>query len=390
MNRVDVVAVLLFVAALFGGWRSGFVRRILSWLGLVAGLWLGTRVVPWFLDTSDGTVMLGPREFMVAATVLVLCAALGQLIGAIIGSRLRSWVTKLHLGRADQFLGSVAAGVGIVFMAWIVLPVMAQVPGWPSAAARESTVARWIDSGLGRPPRAFDGIAKALGVNRLPNVFEELARSPEVGPPPATTPAPQEVLDAAIQSVVRIAGPSCNRLQSGSGAVVGPDLVVTNAHVVAGMREVRVETVQGARRAGQVIAFDPRNDLALVSVRDLGRPPLEMRSARDGEVGAALGFPGGGDLKISPFRVERHLDAFGRDIYDEARVRRNILVLAAQLEPGDSGGPLIAPDGALIGVSFAVAPDQPDTSYAIRTEDVQALLLATRVREPVAVGPCTG
>ena len=390
MNRVDLVAGILFVGALIGGWTTGLVRRFLSWAGLVGGLWLGSRIVPELVDWGDPGHKIGPRQFMVAASILVVCAVVGQLVGAVIGGRLRSWVTRLHLGRADQVLGAAAGVVGVVLILWIVLPVMAQVPGWPSAAARESTIARWIDDGLGRPPAAFDGVARALGVDRLPNVFEGLSRSPEVGPPPTATPVDQQVLDRVVRSVVRITGPACNRVQAGSGSVVGPDLVLTNAHVVAGMGDVRVETVDGGPRDGQVVAFDPRNDLALVSVPDLGRPALPLRDARDGDEGAVLGFPGGGDLKISPYRVERHLDAFGRDIYDDTRVRRNLLVLAAQLEPGDSGGPLVAPDGAVAGVAFAVAPDQRGTSYAISVADVRALIAATRVLEPVSVGPCTG
>jgi S1-C subfamily serine protease len=227
-------------------------------------------------------------------------------------------------------------------------------------------------------------------VDRLPNVFDELSRSPRAGSPPASTPVDPAVLATVERSIVKVAGPACGRVQAGSGSVVGPDLVVTNAHVVAGMSKVSVETLDGVDRPGTVVAFDPRNDLALVSLPGLDRPALPIRAGRDGDVGAALGFPGGGNLKVSPFRIDRHLDASGRDIYGEERVERNLLVLAADLEPGDSGGALVAPDGALVGVAFAIAPDQPGTAYGIRTDELASLLAATPGREPVSVGACTG
>ena len=389
MNRLDVLAIILLIAAAVGGWWSGLVRRLLSWAGLLAGLWVGSQLLPRVVGT-DTHVELEPAQFLKAAGVLVACAVVGHLLGRAVGGPVRSWVTTAPHGKADQGLGALAGVVGVVLLMWIVLPAMASVPGWTATSARESAVAQLIDDVLGRPPSAFDGISRSLGLDRLPNVFDDLRPSPGVASPPPDSTISQEVLDRALQSVVKVTGPACGRIQAGSGSVVGDDLIVTNAHVVAGVEDLSVETTDGRERDATVVAFDPRNDLALLSAPGLGRPVLELRDSASGDVGVALGFPGGGDLAISPFRIEREMDAVGRDIYGDQRVDRTILVLAAELQPGDSGGALLADDGRLIGVAFAVAPDQSGTAYGIRVEELQALLAATTTREPASVGGCAG
>jgi S1-C subfamily serine protease len=265
---------------------------------------------------------------------------------------------------------------------------MGDVPGWPAREARSSQVARAIDRSLGSPPGLFDNLSRSLGVDGLPQVFEDLRPAPEVRPPPARSPVTGAALAAAEASTVKVVGPACNRLQSGSGWVARPGLVVTNAHVVAGVEEVRVETSDGTRHSAEVVAFDPRHDLALVEARSLKAPPLLVADAAEGDVGVALGYPGGGPLTVAPFRVSRRIDADGRDIYDSESVRRNLLVLGAELQPGDSGGPLVDPQGRVVGVTFAIAPDQSAVAYAIAMQEVRTLVAGAGSRR-VAVGPCT-
>ena len=90
--------------------------------------------------------------------------------------------------------------------------------------------------------------------------------------------------------------------------------------------------------------------------------------------GAVFGHPGGGPLEASPFRVDRRIRAVGRDIYGAARTERDVLVLAADLEPGDSGSALVSPDGDVVGVAFAIAPDRPGVAYALTPAEVRAAL----------------
>jgi S1-C subfamily serine protease len=136
-----------------------------------------------------------------------------------------------------------------------------------------------------------------------------------------------------------------------------------------------------------VVAFDPGADLALVRT-DLQRRPLSLAEPRVGDQGVVMGFPGGGPFDPSPFRVGELLSARGLDIYDARTVDRQILALAAALEPGDSGSAVLRADGAVVGVAVAVAPDRPDVGYALNTSELRELLAAPTDGR-VSTGPCT-
>src|SRR5690606_13850085 len=152
------------------------------------------------------------------------------------------------------------------------------------------------------------------------------------------------------------------------------DLVVTNAHVVAGEDESTVELADGSTLDADVVAFDPDRDLAVLRTDGAGGPPLSLRDAEVGDVGGVFGRPGGGPLEISPFRVADEITAVGRDIYDSGSTSREVLVLASELAPGDSGSALVDPAGEVIGVAFAVAPDKPGVAYALAIDELEAVL----------------
>jgi S1-C subfamily serine protease len=190
---------------------------------------------------------------------------------------------------------------------------------------------------------------------------------------------------------VKVEGQACDRIYEGSGFTVGNDLVVTNAHVVAGegRGQTSVLLPSGQRLAATVIMFDPRRDLALLRVISLGEKPLSVRVAHTGANGAVFGHPNGqNDVAITPARVAQEETAVGRDLYDSSNTRRDILVLAAALAHGDSGGPMVDTSGAVIGVAFAISADQPNTSYALSTTELRAALQQLRDPAGASTGPC--
>lgn len=178
-------------------------------------------------------------------------------------------------------------------------------------------------------------------------------------------------------------------MQDGTGWVVAPELIVTNAHVVAGERSTTVIRDDGRRLDATLVAFDAARDLAVLRTRALDRPPLVLAADAPGPGGSGgvFGRPGGGPLRVAPFAVSRSLDATGRDIYGTDRTRRRVLELAVALRPGDSGAPLVAPDGSVGGVAFAVARDRGDVAYALEPSEVRAVL-ATVSAATVSAGPC--
>ena len=197
--------------------------------------------------------------------------------------------------------------------------------------------------------------------------------------------------------------PFGDQIQAGSGWVAGADLVVTNAHVVAGERNTHVETNDGRRLTATVIAFDPGRDVAVLRVRNLrlfakevmpkfaSSPAPPRVDGGDGLVGAVFGYPGGGPLAISSARIAETVDAAGTDIYRTGRTSREVFVIASNLAPGDSGGPLVDQRGRMVGVAFAVDPGHDGTAYALTRAEVDSVLepvLNGTGRSSVGTGPC--
>ena len=385
MNGLDLLLILLAGLAAYGGWRLGFLRRLSGWLGAAAGMAVAIVLLPRLVERlslgSDLAIV------MVSTALLVLLASIGQGLGASIGSRLRQEVDSPAVRQLDAVGGSLLGVGAVVVLAWLVVPVMAEAAGWPSASARGSTLARLVDEHLPDPPPQITDLERELAGGGYPQLFTGLRAAPDIASAPADSGMPQAVLESAARSVVRVRAEACGRLQSGSGFVVQPGIVATNAHVVAGAEQLSLDTPDGTRTEGVVVAFDPAVDLALVAT-DLDRPALALAEPSAGERGLVMGFPGGGPFEPSPFEVGDLLGARGLDIYDAETVDRDILALAAALEPGDSGSAVLRSDGVVIGVAVAVAPDQPEVAYALNATELDQLL-DRGARGPVGTGPCT-
>jgi S1-C subfamily serine protease len=384
---VNLFDLLLVVAALFaalGGWRMGFLRRLSGWIGAGLGLTAGILVLPTVMERLDASSDL--TIFAVGAAVLVLLASIGQGIGALVGSRLRLGVDSSVGQRTDAVLGAVLGIVGVAVLAWLVLPVMADTEGWPSAAARGSTLSRALSDHLPTPPSQITDLERQLAGGEFPRVFAGLRAAPELPPPPAGSTIDEELLARVSASTVKVRAPACERIQSGSGFFVADGLVATNAHVVAGADGITLATTDGDEHDGRVVAFDPDIDLALIAT-DLDRPVLPLAEPAVGDAGLVMGFPGGGPFAPSPFQVGDRLPATGFDIYERALVERDLLVLSSALEPGDSGSAVVRDDGTVVGVAMAIAPDREGVAYALASDEL-AELVATTGATAAATGPC--
>ncbi|CAN5784451.1 MarP family serine protease [soil metagenome] len=387
MNGLDLVLIVVGFAAAIGGYRLGFVTRAISWLGMLIGIVAGSLALPSAIDRLDQRIGRSDLVF-VAAGVIIGAGLLGQALGLFVGSRLHTAIPAGRARRLDAGVGALAGVLGVAVTLWLVVPAMADVPDWPARQARGSVVVRAVDRVFPEAPDPSRSVRRLLG-DRYPRVFDALRPAPELGPPPASTGLSVEVAQRVTASTVLVAGEACDQIQEGSGFVVGPDLVATNAHVVAGESKTEVETSDGARHVGTVVAFDPARDLAIIHVEGLDRPVLPLGAAAEGDRGAVFGHPGGGPLRLAAFEVGQRIDATGADIYDERGVTREVLVLAAALRPGDSGSALVSPDGDVVGVAFAIAPDRPGVAYALSTDELQQVLDGAGT-STVDAGACIG
>lgn len=385
MNLFDVFVLLVALAAAAGGYRLGFLARALSWVGLAVGLYLTTRFLPDLLELVPLPAEDPTGRLVVAIGILLIGAFLGQGIGLLVG-------TKAHFaipaaGRPlDRAGGAVAGAFGVLVAIWLLLPTLAEVPGTVSRQARNSYIARSIDSTAPEPPDTLNALRRLVGDTRFPDVFAALRPAPDVGPPPSGVGLPDALVESVAGSTFRVEGPACGRLQEGSGFVVEPEVVLTNAHVVAGQESTELIGIDGSRTAAQVVYFDPDTDLAVLAAPGLGASPLAIDDGGVGTQGAVFGYPGGGDLEMSPFEVREEVEAVGRDLYGGGPTRRQVLILASALAPGDSGGALVSPSGSVVGAAFAIAPDRSDTAYALDAEELREALSAPRA--PADTGPC--
>lgn len=385
MNALDLFILVVAVAAMAGGFRRGFVARASSWVGMGLGLYVGARLVPVVAEQLEGA---GDISLLSASAAVLLGATfLGQAVGAVVGSRLRISVGDGVGHRTDQAFGAVAGLVAVAVVLWFLLPAVATAPSWPAEQARSSIVATALDDLLPPAPDALQGLGRLVGDDRFPEVFAGLQEAPEVGAVPAASGLSAETANDVRRSTVKVVGEACERLQEGSGFVSGPDQVVTNAHVVAGTVALAVERSDGSQVPARVVYFDPSTDVAVLQAPGLDRDPLDVVAPEEGDRGGVFGYTGGEELEISPFEVARVTSAVGTDIYDAAPTRREVLFLAAQLAPGDSGGALVDPAGDVVGLAFAIAPDDPGVAYALDTSEVVEALEASG-RAPVSTGPC--
>lgn len=385
---LDLAIIVAVILAALGGYRLGLLARAASWVGMVLGLYVSFKLLPniieWF-DDPDPSSRLG-----ITLMVLIAGAFIGQALGLIVGMRVHRFLPHGPLKIADKAGGAVFAAFGVLIVVWaLVIPSMRDVAGWPSQQVRNSAVAQALHDAAPAPPKTFRALRRLVGDSGFPSVFNSLGASPDPGPAPVNTALSAATVARVAASTVKVEGEACRRIQEGSGYAAGIDTVVTNAHVVAGVKSPRVlRPSDGRRLPATVVVFDADRDLAVLRVRNLNQTPLTMGEGKAGDQGAVFGHPGGQDrVTMSPASVSQRVRAVGRDLYDTHATRRDVFILASVLQPGDSGGPLVNVNGVVIGVAFAIAPDKPDTAYALTNREVQAAL-AAQSATAVPTGNC--
>ena len=386
MNLLDLCLLAIAVIAAVGGYRLGFLTRTVSWIGMGIGLLASARALPWFIDNFSEQ---SPLSLLLFAGILLLVGSfLGQALGVLIGSRLRFRLPSQDWRGADHVMGAAAGLLGAAVCFWLLLPAMSSAPGFFAQQTRQSVIARGVDRLFPEAPDTLLALRQIVGEDQFPRVFDALTPAPDIGPPPGDPGLPAGVAERVTASTVKITGPACNRVQEGSGFVaLGPDVVVTNAHVVAGQDSTQVERSDGTVFDASVVVFDPNRDLAILRVPGLDRTPLPIADGGVGASGGVFGHPGGAPLRIAPFVVGDEVRAVGTDIYDSRRTERQVLILASQLRPGDSGAALVDGNGAVVGVAFAIAPDDPDVAYGLDTSELDAVVGGDLVT-PIDTGPC--
>jgi hypothetical protein len=383
MNLVDVL-ISVFVLALAGiGFERGLIRSALPLVGFVVGAAVGARVGPALL--TDGSESAYAPLVTVIAGVLAGAALAIAMEG--VGSALRE---RVGLGRAGGALDGTGGGLLLaalaLLMAWAFGAVALHTPGSGRVELRSAVQRSAI---LG----ALNDVLPPSGP--LLNVLRRIDPTPALEGPEANVSAPDPKIasdpdvDRAGASTLKVLGSACGLGVIGSGWVIGPELVATNAHVVAGTDDTTVTPREGAPEleAGAV-HYDPRNDFAILRVPGLSLPALELASgARSGTSGAVLGYPENGPYQVEPARLGTTAAVMSQDSYGRGPLRREMTSFRGEVRSGNSGGPLVDAQGRVLTTVFGAEQDgrQPG-GLGVPNSVARAAL--ERKLEPTGTGPC--
>jgi S1-C subfamily serine protease len=373
-------AILAFTLALgLWGYRQGLIVGALTLLGFLAGAFVGSRIGPLLLNQGADS------------PYAPLCGALGALLaGSLSAVTLETYALGLRekvlrrsfLRTADGAGGAALIASVALGLAWVFGAVLLHAPSTTRLRAdiQQSVILRSLNDVL--PPTG--PLLNALDrVDPAPTVLGPAA--PVAAPDPAIASDP-DVLRAA-DSVVRVLSTACGLGIEGSGWAVEPEIVVTNAHVVAGADDTTVTTQDGTQLTATPIYYEPRLDLALLRV-GTALPTLPVNSQRhEGEDAAVLGYPENGPYQLSPARIGETRATISEDSYGNGPVERTITALSGSVRSGNSGGPLVDGDGDVVGTVFAATTSGPEGGFAIPAEQVREALRHTS--EGVGTGPCT-
>ena len=387
---VGILLVLALYAVL--GYRRGLLLTVLSTVGFLVGGALGLMFLPG-LVAQYSPIQDGIGRPLVLVVLLLLAATLGQHLVSRLGWGAHRTLNRTPLGVVNALLGSVLTTAAALATVWFAAGVLRHAsPNALGQAITRSQVLATVDEAMPRSSEQVIGrVLVVLDRYGVPRVFDGVTAEPITPVEPVQDSAvATRGVRAAAESVLRIdaLAPGCRRSQEGSGWVAEEGLVVTNAHVVAGARQVTVTGKQGRLQA-DVVAFDPQRDLAVLSVPELSAPALRLGGdLSHGDAAAAAGFPMGGPYRVDAARVRGMLSARGDDIYGRSRVVRQVYSLRVDIRPGNSGGPLLSPDGSVSGVVFARSLDDDDTGYALTLEEVRPVLADATARGEVGTGEC--
>ncbi|HYN95119.1 MAG TPA: MarP family serine protease [Pilimelia sp.] len=380
MYAVDLVLILLMVVFAVSGYRQGFVTGVLSFAGFFSGALIGLQVGP---VVANQFADPGARVIVSLIAVFGL-AIVGQALAGWLGTHLRRAI-RSQAGRAADDVGGVFVSLmAVLLVAWLVaVPLGVSSVPWLAKSVRNSEVLGAVDVVMPAQARTLsDKLRESVDQRGFPNVFGGLepTRVRAVDPPDPRLARSQAVVNGRA-SVVKVLGtaPACSRRIEGSGFVYATERVMTNAHVVAGTEEIEVE-LGGDRHEARVVVYDPRRDLAVLFVPGLKAPamPFAARDARSGSDAVVLGYPLDGPYNPQAARIRDVKKINGPDIYESGDVSREVYTIRALVRSGNSGGPLVAANGVVLGVIFAAAADDPNTGFAVTADEAASTAQAGR------------
>jgi len=389
LTILDLALILMLLSYLIYGLRNGFMVTLGGIAGFVVGAIAAFVAVPlvsgWVTDSGWRlTATVG------AAVVLI---AVGHGLGTMIGRRIRHAVRIKPLHAVDRLIGGVVSiVVAALVMSMLAFSISSLGVPFVSQQIAESRVIRSIDNLTPTPVKSTMAQLRSTVIgDGIPKLIEGIGPMTPVTIPNESTDTP--ALNQAAQSVLKIAGTAyeCGQNQTGSGFVVSPGRVVTNAHVVAGVSQPVVEIPDGGALPGRVVYFDSQRDIAVLAVDGLRSAPLPLSADLPAGTPAAFaGYPHGGPFQSKPATVQGISTILVPDIYGNNPSPELVYKLAGDVQPGNSGGPLLTTQGQVAGLIFAKTTTDAALGFALTMEDLEPVAAqAPGLNSAVSAGQCT-
>ncbi len=389
---LDMAILAVALIAAISGWRSGAPGSVLALVGVALGAVAGVLLAPHVVSHISG-----PRTQLFVTLFLILAlVVVGEIAGVVLGRAVRGAIRNPTLRIVDSVVGVALQLVLVLTASWLLGTALKSSPQ-PNlvAAVRGSQVIAEVDSvapnWLRSVPNRLSALWNNAGLHDVLKPFgpTEVAAAEA----PDVSLASSAVVALTRPSVVKVRGvaPSCQKVLEGSGFVVAPNRVMSNAHVVAGSESVTVE-VDGQTYDASVVSYDPDADISILDVTDLPSAPLQFteQEAVPGTDGIVMGYPGGGDFTATPSRVREVIELNGPDIYRTATVTREVYTIRGTVQQGNSGGPMINRGGKVLGVVFGAAVDDVDTGFVLTADEVARQMAKVGNVERVPTGKCIG
>jgi S1-C subfamily serine protease len=380
LNVLDLFIGIFIVVSVLRGARTGFLAGVFSLVGVVVGASVGSRIAPSLLP-DGGNPIYGAG---ITLGSILAFSVLGEVIARSMGGSIRNRLSSPASATLDGLGGALLGFALALVLVWAVGVFALQSPTLASLqpVAQDSRILQTLKE---RMPSGL--LTQAVAdLQPLPKIR---GPEPEVAAPEGNIVNDPDV-QAASQRTLRVTGTACGYGVEGSAWVAGRNLVVTNAHVVAGETATWVQIGgSGQQLPAEVVAFDERNDIAVMRVEGLGLAPLPIAAARTGEAAAVIGFPQNGPLDIEPARTGTTERVVSTDAYDNGPVERIVTSFRVYVRPGNSGGPAVDADGRVISTIFASRTDSNNSGYGVPSRIVQRHLRAAASRTtPVSTGGC--
>ncbi|WGL52793.1 MarP family serine protease [Nocardioides sp. BP30] len=389
MNALDWLLIVVLLAYALSGYWQGFVTGAFATAGLLLGGLIGVWLAPKALGNADPSVWVS----LGALFIVILAASIGQGLFQYAGARVRDKITWRPVRVVDALGGALLSAAAVLLVAWAlgVAVTGTRIDGLTNLVRSSAVLSRVNGVLPQQASKSLQTFNNVVGTSFFPRYLEPFApeRIVKVGPGPTKLRADPDVVKAGA-SVLKVRGASsCGRGVEGSGFLIAPGYLMTNAHVVAGVAHPTV-LVGGTAEDATVVSYNPSLDIAVLRFDSGDLPALSFDDGLQAKAGVAiLGYPQDGPFDLEAGRVRAEQRLRSPNIYGSGTVIREVYSLRGLIRPGNSGGPIVDADGKVAGVVFAASVSDPDTGYALTASQVKSTATASvGLTDPVSTGGC--